>query len=184
MIRPPKRSHPRETNDGYESDEAEMHGLVRVTVITRRKKKKVFHVPDCDGGLWRQPYDTNSGSVSALAVARGVIHNKPTLSRSNNMHPRSNYPRAYTHSMTGLRSRRNGGGSSRLAENDYSSLLDQSLIARRKAEPHLWGMWRGTHWEFRNPASSKRNMVVIVNHSVRSTSDRYLKLRNGILAPS
>lgn len=129
----------RDEHDDYESDEAEVHGLVRVTVVTRRKKIKVFHVPKSGGHVPR------SGGISGFAAAREVIGNIPTSSRAKAMHPSSSPPlqvdstdteqdQAHPPPMPGLGEAGGGDVSSWLGMNDYSFFPYQSLMARRKAE--------------------------------------------------
>jgi hypothetical protein len=120
-------------DDDYESDEKDVDGLVRVTVVTRRKKIKVFHVP-------------TSGSLSTLARAREDINNlNPTSSQTKKMYPRSSPPlqvdntgtaqvQAHAPPMPGLGEAGVGDDSSWLGMTDYSLFPYQSLMARRKAE--------------------------------------------------
>lgn len=131
----------------YESDEAEVNGLVRVTVVTRRKKIKVFHVP-------------TSESLSALAPTREDIGSlKAASSQVRKMHPTS-HPRlqidntgtsqdqAYPPPMTGLGKGRSGENSSWLGVNDYSFLPYQSLMAQREAENPTHMDWPDTDEHF------------------------------------
>lgn len=148
MILPPNQSHPQETDDDYESDEADVHGLVRVTMITRRKRINGVHVPD-------------SGSVSALAVETEAVDNKPASSLSKDIRY---YPRAYAHSSPGRRRRGSVDSSSRPAPSYYSSgypaRSGEPLTSRRL------GITAGGYTSVLEAKSRKGRNVVVINHSV------------------
>jgi hypothetical protein len=129
------RKRPLDEDDDYESDEAEVHGLVRVTVVTRRKKIKVFHPP-------------TSGSLSAAPVRENISNLKPNLKPTSSqakMRPKSSSPlqideastaqdQALPPTMPGLWRRGGKNGQKWLGVNDYSFLPYQSLMAQRAAE--------------------------------------------------
>lgn len=128
-------------NDDYESDEAEVHGLVRVTVVSRRKKIKVFHVP-------------TSASLSALAAAREDISGNSRASlQAKKMQPAKSPPlndsgtrhedQAYPPSLPGAEKGESGDGSSWLGVKDYSFFPYQSLMAQREAENPYSVEWVG-----------------------------------------
>lgn len=148
-ILPSNRSHAGDTDDGYESDEADVHGLVRVTVIARRKRIKIIHAPD-------------SWGASALAGSAEPIDNKPTSSRSKDIRY---YPQGYTHSTPGLGRRGSVNGSIRPGVNYYSSgypyRSDEPSIPRR------WGAGPGTYYtDVRGAVSRNGRDIVIINHSL------------------
>ncbi|KAK1831657.1 hypothetical protein QBC39DRAFT_350580 [Podospora conica] len=119
----------RDDNEDYESDKAEVHGLVRVTVVTRRKKIKVFQVPNYAKDITNDP--------TSFQVQK--THQNISLPPQANWTETSQY-QACPHPPLELGKEGRQDGSSWLQDgglggvNDYSFLPYPALMAGKKTE--------------------------------------------------